>query len=148
MPEGDPAPTTLRLSRTIRAPRARVFAAFTDPALLQRWWGPPGFTLPEVAIYPRPGGRYRFKMVSPDGNVHWLGGVFREVVAPERLVYTWTWEQGDYGGRETVVTLTFLPSGNATEIRIVHEGFPSAEAKDRHNAGWSGCLGRLEELSP
>lgn len=147
MLEADLDSAVLRLTRTIRAPRARVFAAFTDPKLLRQWWGPPGFTLPEVEIDPRPGGRYRFKMVSGEGNVLWLAGTFREVQAPERLVYTWSWEQGDMAGVETLVTISFIASGNVTEIQILHEGLPSPAARDAHNAGWSGCLSRLEELA-
>jgi len=82
-------------------------------------------------------------MKPPDGDVFYLGGVFREIRPPERLVYTWQWE-GEPG--ETLVTVEFRDLGSRTEVVLTHERFPDAEAVARHTDGWNGCLIRLAEL--
>jgi uncharacterized protein YndB with AHSA1/START domain len=136
----------LKLTRRFRAPPERVFRAFTDLATLQKWWGPKGFTLPKARLDPRPGGTYRFDMHAPSGSVHVLTGTFREVVPPRRLVYSWIWLDGDMKGGETLVTLEFRPWGAGTELRLVHEGFPGAAARNSHRGGWSQCFDRLGAL--
>ena len=144
-----PAPhanLTLNLSRTFDAPRERVFRAWTDPALLEKWWGPPGFTCPLAQVDLRAGGTYRLGMKPPGGEVFYLRGVFREVRPPERLVYTWKWEEDTEGAGETLVTVEFKDLGARTEVVLTHERFPDAEAVERHTDGWDGCLVRLAEL--
>jgi uncharacterized protein YndB with AHSA1/START domain len=133
----------LHLSRVFDVPRERVFRAWTDPTLLEKWWGPPGFTCPLAQMDLRAGGRYRLAMKPPDGDVYYLGGQFREVHPPERLVYTWQWE-GDPS--ETLVTVEFKDLGARTEVVLTHERFPDAEAVARHTDGWNGCLVRLADL--
>jgi uncharacterized protein YndB with AHSA1/START domain len=140
--------TTLRLRRTIHAPRAKVFRAFTDPMVLQRWWIPgPGHTVPEASIDLRPGGSYRIEMQNPKGERFHLLGTYREVRPPERLVYTWRWEGLRSESAETLVTVEFRDLGGVTEVVITHELFPDAAARDRHQRGWSGCLEQLEEIT-
>src|ERR1700689_1494920 len=78
----------LTLTRTFDAPRDLVFAAFTDPAHLAQWWGPRGFTNPVCEIDPRVGGVLRIDMRDPNGNVYPMKGVIRDIVPPERLVFT------------------------------------------------------------
>ena len=95
----------LRLDRVLPAPRPHVFRACIEPADLSQWWGPQGFTTPEVHLDPRVGGGYRFGMQPPDGELFHLSGEFREVEPPTRLVYTFRWEEPDPDDRETVVTL-------------------------------------------
>ena len=133
----------LNLTRRFRAPRSRVWAAFTDPAELARWWGPRGASCRRVEADVRPGGRYRIEMVSGEANVFVLEGEYREVRAPERLVYTWVWAQGGMAGFETVATLDFVAHGAETELRVRHELFPDTRFRDLHNYGWGGGLDRL-----
>ena len=78
----------LTLTRVFRAPRALVFQAWTDPKHLSQWWGPKGFTNPVCEEDARVGGALRIVMRAPDGAEYPMIGVFREVVAPERLVFT------------------------------------------------------------
>jgi uncharacterized protein YndB with AHSA1/START domain len=90
-------------------------------------------------------------MQTPEGTIHKLSGVFREVVRPERLVYTWTWGQGDLGGIESLVTLEFVARGEATEVRLTHEMLPGQAACELHGAGWTGsfdCLDRALSQTP
>lgn len=137
-------PQTLRLSRTFAAPRARVFAAFTEPEILKQWWGPPGVRCPVCEIDLREGGAYYLEMHSSE-SVHKLSGVYREVRPPERLVYTWTWETGEIAGHESLVTLEFHERDGGTELVVTHEGLPGESARQAHEHGWKGGLDCLAE---
>lgn len=138
--------TTLKIVRTFRASREKVFQAWTDPQALMKWWGPPGYECPAAEVELRAGGAYRLAMRKlPDGDVFYLSGTFSEVRAPQRLVYTWRWEsQPDLG--ETLVTVDFLDRAGATELVLSHELFPSEAARDDHEKGWNGCLDRLTAI--
>ena len=82
------AERVLVIERLFDAPRSLVFKVWTHPEHLMRWWGPHGFTLPSCRIDLRPGGVWRFCMRSPEGNNYWQQGVYREIMEPERLVFT------------------------------------------------------------
>lgn len=131
----------LIVNRTLDAPRALVFRAWTDPAHLARWWGPEGFTVPECKMDVRIGGAWRTCMRSPDGNEYRVRGVYREIVKPERLVFTWAWEdESGQTGHETIVTVTFAERAGKTAMRLVHGLFESKKARDSHKWGWSSAL--------
>ncbi|MCZ6491166.1 MAG: SRPBCC domain-containing protein [Acidobacteria bacterium] len=139
--------TTLTLRRTFQAPREKVFHAWTDPETLKKWWGPEGYETPEAEVDLRVGGRYRLGMRKlPDGEVFFLGGTFREISPPERLVYTWSWEQASMDVGETLVTVEFREAGQSTEVVLKHELFPNEETREHHNQGWNGCLDKLTKL--
>jgi uncharacterized protein YndB with AHSA1/START domain len=80
----------LTFTRVLDAPRDVVFRAWTDPAHLARWWGPNGFTSPVCELDIRPGGAIRIDMLGPDGRYFLMGGEYREIVPPERLVFSIT----------------------------------------------------------
>jgi uncharacterized protein YndB with AHSA1/START domain len=134
----------LTLSRMIDAPRPLVFGAWTDPEQIARWWGPKGFTTTRYEMDVRPGGTYRFVMRSPDGTDHRKRGVYREIVAPERIVFTFVWEEPDGRlGHELLVTVTFEAVGTKTRLTLHQTGFNSIEWRDSHVAGWTSCLERF-----
>ncbi|MDP6603568.1 MAG: SRPBCC domain-containing protein [Rhodospirillales bacterium] len=135
----------LRLIRTFQTPREAVFDAFTKPDELAKWWGPKGMTTPVAEIDLRVGGAYRFDMAEPGGNIHRLTGVFREVQRPQKLVYTWIWEQGDMAGVESLVTIDFADLGAATELTLTHELLPSERACELHEQGWTSSFDCLDE---
>jgi glutathione S-transferase len=135
----------LLLTRQFKAPPARVFAAFTEKGLLQSWYGPEGYTIPRCDIDVRVGGRYRIEMHSPTG-VSVVTGEFREIKAPERLVYSWAWLQGPGKGPETLVTLTFKEKDGGTELTLEHSGFATEDACARHRQGWESSLASLENM--
>ncbi len=86
--------TTLEVSRTVAAPRETVFQAWTDPEILTKWWRvDAGWSTPIAEVDLRVGGRYRLGMFEPgkDGP-YVVGGEYREVTPPEKLVFTWIWE--------------------------------------------------------
>ncbi len=142
--EDRPADRTLIVERVFKAPPERVFEAWTDPAILVRWWGPEGFETPECEMDVRTGGAWRTTMVSPKGEGHTVSGVYREILPPVRLVMTWGWEQDGKRGHETVVEVTFEPSGAGTRMRLVQSVFESESARDAHSEGWISTLKDLE----
>jgi uncharacterized protein YndB with AHSA1/START domain len=137
----------LTIRRTFNAPRALVFRAWTEPQMLAQWSCPRGFTFTENSGDLRVGGTFSARMRSPEGSEHRLRGVYREIVPPERLVFTHCWvdEQGTPGA-ETLVTVTLSEHDGRTEMRF-HQGlFASVAARDGHEQGWSSCFERLAEL--
>jgi uncharacterized protein YndB with AHSA1/START domain len=139
----------LRLSRRFNAPRERVFDAWTNPDVLEKWWAAqPNWDTPIAEVDARPGGNYRLAMRDPDsGETHTLVGEYREVTRPERLVYTWTWESNVdemKGSENTLVEVDFREDGDATEVVVTHSGFATPELRDMHAQGWNGCLDNLE----
>jgi uncharacterized protein YndB with AHSA1/START domain len=149
MADAMPSAMELTVTRLIDAPRALVFKAWTDPALVVRWWGPRGFSVLECQIDPRPGGAYRKVMRSPEGTLHRLRGVYREVAPPERLHFSFAWEDEQGGlGPQSLVTITLAEQDGKTRLTLHQAGFDTNTARDSHQAGWSTALERLaEELS-
>ncbi len=100
----------------------------------------------------RPGGTNRMEIRTADGNVYHQRVTFREIKAPEKLVFTWAWERFSASGQmeeqqdETLVTVEFHERGNSTEVVLTHEVFRDAEQRDRHNTGWNGCFDMLAKL--
>src|SRR5580704_15362380 len=102
----------LVIKRIFDAPRTVVFKAWTDPDHLMRWWGPHGFKTVSCKMDLRPGGAWRICMRGPDGHEDRQQGVFREIVAPERLVFTYAFEdEAGKRGHETIVTVNFAELG-------------------------------------
>lgn len=100
----------------------------------------------------RPGGTNRMEIRTADGHVYLQRVTFREVKAPEKLVFTWAWERFSASGQreeqqeETLVTVEFHERGNSTEVVLTHEFFRDAEQRDRHNTGWNGCFDILTKF--
>ncbi len=129
----------LHIERHFAARPERVFQALTDPSELVRWWGPEGFTVPECELDVRPGGAWRTCLRNPKGSLHCASGIYREVVPPKRLVYTWSWETGD-PRHETLVTIELEPRDGGTDLTLRHQGFESDDSRDQHAGGWGGCF--------
>jgi uncharacterized protein YndB with AHSA1/START domain len=141
-----PADRVLVITRVFDAPRPQVFKAWTDPRLAMNWWGPRDYPATQLEMDVRPGGAWRGRLRSVEtGAELGLGGVFREVVAPERVVFTFSWEEEGERGLETLVTVTFAEQGAKTLMTFRHEPFQSIEERDGHRGGWSSSFDRLEE---
>ena len=141
----------LTLTRTIRAPRAKVFDAFVNPDQLRKWFGPRNHNVAEATVDAKIGGRYRLVMQPMAGKTFAVGGVYREIASPSRLVFTWKWEGEEMGAMgETLVTVTLDEKrgehGVETEVRLQHSGFPAPEARAAHNDGWGSTLNRLVDM--
>lgn len=135
---------SLSTSRIIKASRDRVFAAWTTPELLVKWWGPGPVSCPEAHVDLREGGAYRIANKEPDGNIIWITGIFKNVTAPEKLIYEWNVNAAE--GAITLVTVLFNEHPEGTELIITHERFPDQPIRDMHLMGWGGCLDKLETL--
>ena len=142
--ERAPANRVLVVTRRFAAPRALVFKAWTEPAQIARWWGPQGFTTVTHQMDVRLGGAYRFSMRGPAGEVLWKRGVYREIVPPERLVFTFAWEDAaGEPGHETVLTITFAEDGDGTLLTLRQAVFDTVAACEDHRRGWTSCLERF-----
>jgi uncharacterized protein YndB with AHSA1/START domain len=117
------------MTRVFNAPRAKVWAALTKPEELKRWLGVfGGWTLPVCEIDLRPGGAYRFVWRSADGTEMGMGGVYREVVAPERFVHTERFDNPWYPG-EALITQVLSEQGGKTTLTVTLR-YESREARD------------------
>ncbi len=123
-----------------------MFAAHVDPDELAAWWGPRGFTAPQVELDARVGGRYRIAMRPPGGDPFHVSGEFREVAPPTRLVYTFRWEEPTPDDRETLVALSLAERDGATALVVEQGVFATQERRSLHVNGWTETLDRLEEL--
>lgn len=109
-----PSDREIAMTRVFDAPRSLVFDAFTKPELIKRWLGVRGgwtFALCEVDL--KVGGAYRYVWRGPKGQEMGMGGVFREVVRPERVVCTEKFDESWYEG-EAIDTMTFLERNGKT----------------------------------
>ena len=134
----------LVITRTFEAPRRLVFKMWTEPEHLVRWWGPRGFATISSRMNVRPGGIWSRSMRAPDGRIIRKSGVYREIVAPERLVLTYVTDDAEgNSGPETLVTVTFTDLGGKTRLTLHQVAFQSVAARDDHRRGWTGALERL-----
>jgi uncharacterized protein YndB with AHSA1/START domain len=133
----------LELTGVLDATRERVFRSLTEPAELAQWWGPRGFTTPEIELDLTVGGGYRFAMQPPDGDRFHLAGAFLEIDRPSRLVYTFRWEEPDPDDRETVVRLSLSSVGDATQVSLWQGEFATQARLALHRRGWTESLEKL-----
>ncbi|MBV8947834.1 MAG: SRPBCC domain-containing protein [Solirubrobacterales bacterium] len=131
---------SVRIVDVFDFPREVVFAAWTEPERLKRWWGPGFFETVSAEIDLRPGGRY--ELLLEPGSMR-LVGEFREVTAPRRLVYTWRWVEGVPDTRESLVTVEFREHGARTEVVLVHDNFVGPGPVDMYDEGWRSGLSKL-----
>ena len=145
-----PADREMVVTRVFNAPRELVFDAFTKPDLVKRWLlGPPGMSMPVCEVDLRVGGRFRYVWRLPNGNDMGMGGVFREIVRPERLVHTELFDE-DWTGGETLTTTTFTEERGKTTVTMTIL-YSSREARDGAlrtgmTDGMAQSYDRLDEL--
>jgi uncharacterized protein YndB with AHSA1/START domain len=138
----------LRVERDFDASRERVFRAWIDASAARVWFAPPGAVWTEpLVLEARPGGRFRFR-VSVVGKVYTIHGTYREIRQPDRLVFSWEWQddpdRGDSG--KSLVTLQLREQGRKTELSLTQAGFPSESSRQAHRARWEDCLATIARL--
>jgi uncharacterized protein YndB with AHSA1/START domain len=139
-----PDDATLILKRMLNAPQEQAFKVWTSAEHIQQWMRPePGMVVPLASMDLWVGGKYRIQMKMPDGEFFTAVGEFKEVKAPERLVYTWDWEKdgsgaefGEVEGKPSLVTVEFLKRGERTEMVLTQSQFATVESRDSHARGW------------
>ena len=135
---------SLTLTRRLKAATDKVYAAWADPEKLAQWFGPAevkaGSVKAEMDV--RVGGRYRISFEGDNGEYHEVGGVYREVVPNERLVFSWAWHSTPE--RESLVTVQLKPDGGGTLLTFRHEQFVDQTARDNHERGWTELFEKLD----
>jgi uncharacterized protein YndB with AHSA1/START domain len=144
-----PGEREIHVERTFEAPRERVFAAYTDPELVPRWWGPYGTTTVVDELDARTGGRWRFLSQTSDGEETAFRGVYREVVAPELIVWTFEWE--GMPGYVSLETSRFEDLGDGRTRVIADTVFHTGAERDGMldsgmERGMNETFARLDEL--
>lgn len=124
-----PSDRELVMTREFAASRGMVFDALTKPELVQRWLlGPPGWTMPVCQIDLRVGGKYRYLWRNADGREMGMGGTFKEIVRPSRIVSAELFDE-DWTGGETLVTIELVERGGKTTVSTTVR-YASREARD------------------
>ncbi len=142
----------LRIERTFSAPRDRVYAAWTQGALLGQWSCPEELTIGEAWNEPRVGGRYLIEMLDPDSEARYVAvGRYLELAPPERIVMTHGWlEPGEapeaVDARSTRVTVELFDDGPRTRMVFTQRGFRTDADRDSHEGGWTSAFRLLDAL--
>jgi uncharacterized protein YndB with AHSA1/START domain len=142
---------SVTLTRIFDAPRTLVWKAWTDPKMMAQWFGPRGFTIPVCELNVRVGGRLRVVMRAPDGTEHPMKGEFREVMPPERLVFTNIAVDND--GKhllegETIVVLSEREGKTTLTLQTHAVGVApiAPQMLAGMEAGWNQTIDKLAEL--
>lgn len=148
----------LEISRMFNAPRELVFQAWTDPKMLAQWMGPRGFDACEIEADVRIGGKWRMCLETNGEAAQgcdargvqklYKHGTYLEITPPEKLVYTFQWENRnvDHPDRENTVTITFRELEGKTVMDFKQGPFATAQDRDGHNAGWSSAFDKFAEF--
>jgi uncharacterized protein YndB with AHSA1/START domain len=137
---------SLSFKRRLNAPPEKVYAAWTDPEKIIRWFGrtdakPNSF---RAEIDARVGGRFRISFSTED-EYYEVSGVYREVVPNQRLVFSWAWHSTPE--RQSLVTVSLKADGDGTLLTLHHEQLFDQAARDGHERGWIGALDKLERFT-
>jgi uncharacterized protein YndB with AHSA1/START domain len=143
----DAAGQVLRLERLIPASCESLFALWIEPEQIVRWWAPDGYEAEVRDLEVRPGGRWRIVLRNSAGKEAAVSGLFRVVEPPQRLAFSWAWEEA-HGthGRRTEVSVNFERVPGGTRLVLIQQGFDGENARDRHLAGWSASIERMINL--
>jgi uncharacterized protein YndB with AHSA1/START domain len=153
----------LVITRVFDAPREFVWKAWTELERLARWWGPQGFTWVSATLDLRPGGAFHYCMRSPDGHEMWGKFVYREILPPEKLVFTTAFSDAEGNivsapffavwPLQILNTLTFAEQDRRTVLTLCGAPYEATEAERRafeENApslqqGFKGTFEQLDE---
>jgi uncharacterized protein YndB with AHSA1/START domain len=132
---------SLTLKRRLNAAPEKVYAAWTEPEKIVKWFGPDAGPVKHAEADVRVGGRYAVNFFTENGEEHYVSGVYQEVVPNQKLVFTWAWRSTPE--RESLVTVLIRPEGDGSVLTLIHENFFDEAARDGHEKGWSGCLDKF-----
>lgn len=136
------------LTRRFKASRELVFRVWTEPKHLQKWMCPKDFTVIETEVDLRVGGKWRTGMRSPDGFEYYMKGIYQEIIPPEKLVFTHSWEDntqpGHIPGHDTLITITLDEMDGGTVMAFHVTGLTTIEGRDGQRGGWSQAFDNFE----
>ena len=136
---------SLAIKRSILASRDRVYAAWTDPAQLKKWFGPENVKTRNLIADARVGGEFRWDLTDQEGKEITISGEYRELEPGKKIVFTWRLEEDeDWKNHSSIVTVEFFDCEGGTELRLTHEKLPSEASRDDHTQGWNSVLHKLE----
>ena len=135
------------MRRLFAAPADRLFAAWTNPEQLSQWWGPPGSSVHSVEVDLREGGRYRIGIKQPNDQIYFVYGIYTEIKRPEKLAFTWRWEQPEMDFGDSLVDIRFEAQASSndvsTAVTLTHSQLPDENIRTAHREGWEGILQNL-----
>jgi uncharacterized protein YndB with AHSA1/START domain len=138
---------TLEIKRLIKAPRDRVYAAWTDPVQMKQWFGPENVQTRDLIVDARVGGKFRWDLTNSRGEKMTMRGEYRELQPGKKIVFTWQWEDDeDWKDHISIVTVELDDADGGTELRLTHEQLPNEESREGHTRGWNSALDKLEKL--
>jgi uncharacterized protein YndB with AHSA1/START domain len=141
------AKTSLQIKRLIKAPRDRVYAAWTDLEQLRQWFGPENVRTHELIADARAGGKFRWDLTSPEGEKMTVHGEYRELQPDKKIVFTWQWDDDEVWENQTsIVTVELSDAEGGTELCLTHEQLPNEKSRDGHTGGWNSALNKLENF--
>jgi uncharacterized protein YndB with AHSA1/START domain len=150
MPQNNQSEFNLVIERVFNAPRESVWKAWTDQELRKKWLAPQGLHVGEDEGQMQKGAPYEVCMINSNGDEIRYAGEYRELIAPEKLVFTHVWKSDIHGGIPNIETLctVFLEklADDRTKMTFTQTGFNSAESQDNHKGGWSECFDKLVEV--
>lgn len=145
----EPGKQEIIMTRTFDAPRDLLFRTMTDPNLIPQWWGPRYLTTTVDEMDPRPGGRWRYVQRDPQGSEHAFHGVYHDVTAPERLVFTFEYE--GQPGHVLLETVTLEEVDGRTRLtdQSVFQSVADRDGMVQNGmeSGATETMDRLEELA-
>jgi uncharacterized protein YndB with AHSA1/START domain len=145
MPEAEKF--SLEIKRFIKAPPDRVYAAWTDPAQLKKWFGPENVKTRNLIADVQTGGRFRWDCTDPEGKEATITGEYRELQHGKKIVFTWRHEDNeDWKSHVSIVTVEFLDRQGGTEVHLTHQKLPTQASRDDHNQGWISVLNKLDKF--
>ena len=138
---------SLEIKRLIKAPRDRVYAAWTNPAQLKQWFGPENVQTHDFIAEVRVGGKFRWDLTSSEGERMAVGGEYHELRPGRKIVFTWQWEDDEaWENNVSIVTVELTDRDDGTELRLTHERLPNEASRDGHTRGWNSALDKLEKF--
>lgn len=150
------------ISRTFNAPRDRVWKAWTEPEQMAQWWGPKGFSADVKTLDLKPGGKFHYRMLSPQGEEMWGRMIFREIVPKERLVFINSFSDPQGGltrhplapewPLQMHTTISFAEENGGTTVMVTWVPYEASESEcetfdkgtESMQAGWTGTFDKLE----
>jgi uncharacterized protein YndB with AHSA1/START domain len=138
---------SLAIERLIKAPRERVYAAWTDPAQLKEWFGPENVQTDELMADARVGGKFRWDLRNPEGEKMTARGEYRELEPGKKIVFTWGWDDDEtWENHTSIVTVELSDCDGGTNLLLTHEQLPNEDSRDGHTRGWESALNKLEKF--
>ena len=146
MERTDTQAPTLVVRQLLRAARARVFEAWTDPQAVTQWFGPRGCECLAAEVDARVGGRFRVELGMQGGPRWSASGIFVEIDRPSRIVMTWRWsgtpQDDDY---ESLLSIDITERGASSELVLTHERLP-ARARSEYDTAWQQSIQKMQAL--